>query len=204
MYLFGGNGHCKVIVDIIKKSNKSIIEGIYDDNPKFNMIFDIPVFKTASVNFFKGKELIISIGNNIIRKEISKRIQANYINAIHPNAIISNDVRIREGTVIMAGVILNASVTIGQHCIVNTGAVIDHDCTISDFVHISPNSSLAGNVIVEEGTQIGIGACVIQGIKIGKWATVGAGAVVIDDVPDFAVVVGNPGKIIKYNSIEND
>jgi acetyltransferase EpsM len=56
-------------------------------------------------------------------------------------------------------------------------------------------------VQVGEGTHIGIGACVVQGIKVGKWATIGAGAVIIKDVPDYAVVVGNPGRIIKYNSI---
>jgi acetyltransferase-like isoleucine patch superfamily enzyme len=50
---------------------------------------------------------------------------------------------------------------------------------------------------------VGIGAVVIPKISIGKWVTIGAGAVIIRDVPDFAVVVGNPGKIIKYNS-ENE
>jgi sugar O-acyltransferase (sialic acid O-acetyltransferase NeuD family) len=204
MYLFGGNGHCKVIIDIVKKSNEYPIEGIFDDNPKFNVIFDIPVFKTKALDFFVDKQLIISIGNNKIRKKISKKISAIYVKAIHPNAIVSYDVNINEGTVIMAGAILNASVNIGKHCIVNTGAVIDHDCIINDFVHISPNASLAGNVFVGEGTQIGIGASVIQGTKIGKWVTIGAGTVIIDDVPDFAVIVGNPGRVIKYNSIEND
>ena len=68
---------------------------------------------------------------------------------------------------------------------------------MEDFVHISPNAALAGSITVGEGTHIGIGASVIQGIKIGKWATIGAGAVIIRDVPDFATVVGNPGKIIK-------
>ena len=68
---------------------------------------------------------------------------------------------------------------------------------------MSPNVSLAGNVTIGEGSHIGIGSCVIQGIKIGKWATIGAGAVIIKDVPDYAVVVGNPGTIIKFNK-ENE
>jgi acetyltransferase EpsM len=61
-------------------------------------------------------------------------------------------------------------------------------------------AALAGNVTVGEGTQIGINATVKQGITIGKWAIIGAGAVIVKDVPDFAVVVGNPGRIIKYTS----
>ncbi|PIF60662.1 acetyltransferase [Flavobacterium sp. 11] len=204
MYLFGGSGHCKVIIDIIKKSNEYPIEGVFDDNPKFNVIFDVPVFKTKTLDFFIDKQLIISVGNNKIRKKISKKISALYVKAIHPNAIVSYDVDINEGTVIMAGAILNASVNIGKHCIINTGAVVDHDCILNDFVHISPNASLAGGVLVGEGSQIGIGATVIQGVKIGKWVTIGAGAVIIKDVPDYAIVVGNPGKIIKFNLQVNE
>jgi len=83
--------------------------------------------------------------------------------------------------------------------IINTNASVDHDCKIHDFAHISPQVGLAGGVEIGEGTHIGIGACIIQNITIGKWATIGAGTVVLKNVPDYAVVVGNPGKIIKYN-----
>jgi acetyltransferase-like isoleucine patch superfamily enzyme len=87
----------------------------------------------------------------------------------------------------------------GKHCIINTNASVDHDCKIGDFVHISPKVTLAGNVTVDEGSHIGIGSTVIQGRHIGKWVTIGAGAVIIEDVPDYAVVVGVPGNIIRYN-----
>ena len=99
---------------------------------------------------------------------------------------------ILNGTVVMAGVSINADTRIGFHCIINTNASID-------YVYISPNAALAGNVLVKEGAHIGIGASIIQGVKIGRWSTIGAGAVIIDDIPDFAVVVGNPGKVIKFN-----
>ena len=48
---------------------------------------------------------------------------------------------------------------------------------------------------------MGIGAVIIQGVKIGNWVTIGAGTIILNDVPDYAVIVGNPGKIIKYNSL---
>jgi sugar O-acyltransferase (sialic acid O-acetyltransferase NeuD family) len=204
MYLFGASGHCKVIIDIIQKSNLEVIENIIDDNPVKDKINNILIIKTPNDNFFEGKSLIISIGNNEIRKKISRRISANYLVAIHPNSILASNVSVAEGSVIMAGAIINADVVIGKHSIINSGAVIEHDCILGDFVHISPGVCLAGNVKVGEGTQIGIGAIIIQGVKIGKWAIVGAGAVIIRDVPDYAVVVGNPGKIIKYNSIVSE
>lgn len=204
MYLFGASGHCKVIIDIIQKSNLEVIENIIDDNPVEDKIDNITIIKTPNDDFFKGKSLIISIGNNEIRKKITSRISANYLVAIHPKSILASKVSIAEGSVIMAGAIINADVVIGKHSIINSGAVIEHDCILGDFVHISPNASLAGSVIVGEGSQIGIGAIIIQGVKIGKWATIGAGAVILKEVPDFAVVVGNPGKTIKYNSVINE
>jgi sugar O-acyltransferase (sialic acid O-acetyltransferase NeuD family) len=204
MYLFGASGHCKVIIDIIQKSNLEVIQNIIDDNPVKDKIDNITIIKTPNDDFFKGKSLIISIGNNEIRKKITSRISANYLVAIHPKSILASKVSIAEGSVIMAGVIINADVVIGKHSIINSGAVIEHDCILGDFVHISPNASLAGSVIVGEGSQIGIGAIIIQGVKIGKWATIGAGAVILKEVPDFAVVVGNPGKTIKYNSVINE
>jgi sugar O-acyltransferase (sialic acid O-acetyltransferase NeuD family) len=204
MYLFGASGHCKVIIDIIQKSNLEVIQNIIDDNPVKDKIDNITIIKTPNDDFFKGKSLIISIGNNEIRKKITSRISANYLVAIHPKSILASKVSIAEGSVIMAGAIINADVVIGKHSIINSGAVIEHDCILGDFVHISPNASLAGSVIVGEGSQIGIGAIIIQGVKIGKWATIGAGAVILKEVPDFAVVVGNPGKTIKYNSVINE
>ena len=202
MYLFGASGHCKVIIDIVQKSNLEVIENIIDDNPVRANINNIPIIITPSDGFFKGKSLIISIGNNEIRKRITSRISANYLVAVHPNSILASTVSVDEGTVIMAGAIINADVEIGKHSIINSGAVVEHDCRLNDFVHISPNATLAGNVSIGEGTHIGIGALVIPNIKIGKWCTIGAGTVVIRDVPDYAVVVGNPGRIIKYNNFE--
>lgn len=200
MHLFGGSGHCKVIIDIILESKEFVIESIVDHNPKFNFIFDIPVLDFNEMKNFEGKQFIVSIGGNKSRKKVVESIQATYLTAIHPKASISRFSGIAEGSVVMAGAIINADSQIGKHCIVNTGAIIEHDCGIDDFVHISPNACIAGNVKVGEGSHIGIGAKVIQGVTIGKWVVIGAGAVIIDDVPDYAVVVGIPGKIIKFNS----
>lgn len=200
--LYGASGHCKVIIDILR-SRAIKIKAILDDNSKTTSILDIKVEHSKNFDLNKEDNVILSIGNNKVRKKLSNLLKVNFTTAIHPNAIISEFSQIDEGTVIMAGAIINPNSKIGKHCIINTGSVIEHDCIIYDFSHISPNASLAGGVEVGEGSQIGIGAVVIQGIKIGKWTTIGAGAVIIQNVPDYAIVVGNPGKIIKYND-ENE
>lgn len=198
--LFGASGHGKVIIDILNCCSVSI-NAVIDDNPKAETILNIPITKTTNFDLDSIKNMIISIGNNKVRKLISEKLKVNYINAIHPSVIISKNASLGFGNVIMAGAIINPNANIGNHCIINTASIIEHDCQIENFAHISPGVSLAGNVSIGEGAHVGIGSCVIQGVKIGKWAIIGAGAVVLSDIPDFATAVGNPVRIIKYSNI---
>src|SRR5690606_29979344 len=201
VYLIGASGHAKVIIEILEKQGLHI-GGLQDANPAIKTLVGHEVHQELPTVFDANEdEVIISIGNNKTRKRLAESFEYSYISAIYPKANISNRATIGKGTVIMAGVTINADVEIGKHAIINTNASIDHDCIVGDYAHISPNAALAGDVKVGEGTHIGIGASVIQGISIGKWAVIGAGAVIIRDVPDFAVVVGNPGKLIKFNEI---
>ena len=190
--LFGASGHAKVIMDIIL-AQKDKIDCLYDDNPHFDNIHNVPVYK-ANKKHVQGP-LIISIGANRIRKTISERYPLEYAKAIHPKSIISPSVVIGNGTVVMQNALIQADSKIGNHCIINSGASIDHECVIEDFVHISPHATLCGNVHVGEGSWIGAGATVIPGIKIGRWCTIGAGSVVIRDIPDGVTAYGNPCKI---------
>lgn len=195
--LFGASGHGKVIFDILQAEGKNV--GVFfDDNPHCEFIGSLRVLSTKE-SPVSGR-LIISIGNNKIRRSISERFNAlEFDTAIHPDSIISPSAEIGKGTVVMAGAIIQAEAVIGKHCIINTGASIDHECQIGDFSHVSPHATLCGNVSIGEGTWIGAGAVVSPGIKIGKWAIVGAGAVVISDVADNTTVVGVPAKEISVS-----
>ncbi len=203
LVLYGAGGHCKVVIENLTSQGK-INFVVLDDNPSQLQLLGVNVNKPSEYDLLSIQQMVLCIGNNKIRKKVANQFPniAFYL-AIHQKTLISShEVTIGQGTVVMAGAIINPSVKIGEHCIINTGAVVEHDCKIGDYVHICPNVSLAGGVEVGEGTQVGIGTSVIQLIKIGKWATIGAGTVIIEDVPDYAVVVGNPGKIIKYNKHE--
>ena len=198
MILFGASGHCKSVIDIAESIGEKI-SIIYDDNPSVEAVCHIPVQKFLTDFRGTNETWVVSIGNNKNRKKVTEKLAKNFGLLIHRTATISSWSSIGDGTVVMAKSVINACTTIGEHCIINSGAVIEHDCKLGDFVHVSPNASLAGGVIVGEGTHIGIGASVLPEINIGKWTTIGAGAVVIKDVPDGAVIVGNPGRIIKTN-----
>lgn len=199
-YLFGCSGHAKVIIDILTLNNEEVLT-IFDDKPTFTDLLGISVLDYSKVDFIDPiNKLIIAVGDNFTRKLLSTRWKGGYNIAIHPKAIVASHVEVGDGTVVMANAIINPGASIGKHVIINSGALVEHDCRINNFSHISPMAALAGNVTVGEGTQVGINATVRQGITIGKWVIIGAGAVIVKDVPDFAVVVGNPGRIIKYTN----
>lgn len=198
--LFGASGHGKVVKEVIESEGNSVL-AFFDDNPRQDTLLYIPIFKADKLKEFFNKKFIISIGDNIIRKKISKEFNLNYIISKHKTSIISKTTYIDEGTVIMAGAVINSDAKIGKHCIINTNAIIEHDCIIENYVHISPNATITGNVEIGEGTHIGAGAVLIPNIKIGKWVVVGAGAIVLNEVPDYAVVVGNPARIVRFNKV---
>jgi sugar O-acyltransferase (sialic acid O-acetyltransferase NeuD family) len=196
IYLYGAGGHAKVILDILK-SNRIIVPAIFDDNPDIDTFMGIPVTHTDIQS-----PLIISIGNNVIRKKIAGQLHnvAFAPAALAMSVTVSDSATLDAGTVVMQGVIIQSSVTIGKHSIINTRASIDHDCIIEDYVHIAPGAILCGNVQIGEGSFIGAGTTIMQGIKIGKWSVIGAGSVVVRDIPDQVTAFGSPCKIIKQHN----
>ena len=197
--LFGASGHAKVIMEIIEAQGDAV-GVLYDDAPRFDSIHGHRV-ECASLAQPVGP-LIISIGSNAARCKVAERLaQVEFATAIHPSAIVSPLAMVGSGSVVMQGAIIQADTVIGRHCIINSGASVDHECAIADFVHISPPATLCGNVSVGVGSWIGAGATIIPGITIGRNCIIGAGAAVIRNIPDGAIAVGSPAKIIKYNSM---
>ena len=203
--IIGAGGHAKVIADIIEKSGDEVV-GFLDDNKEngatviknYKVIGDLNNRFAMAVTK-KDVEFIIAIGDNKKREEISHSPNLKFYTAIHPSAQIGLDVRIEEGTVVMANVCINSSARIGKHCIINTGAIIEHDNIIEDFVHISPNTSLGGTVKIGESTHVGIGSIVKNNITICKNCTIGAGAVVVKDILEEGTYIGVPAKRKEFN-----
>ncbi len=124
---------------------------------------------------------------------------------IEPGAIIRDEVIIKKNAVVMMGAILNIGAEVGEGTMIDMGAVLGGRAIVKDHCHIGAGAVLAGviepasatPVIIEDNVLVGANAVVIEGVHVGKNAVVAAGAVVIEDVPENAVVAGCPAKIIK-------
>ena len=196
MLLYGASGHARVVKDCVISSGGEV-NAIFDDNPDLIQLDKVKVVGYYDTAYEPKLPVIISIGDNLIRKKIASKVQHTFGKGIHKAATVSPSSDVGEGTVAMPGAIVNAGSTVGKHCILNSNSVVEHDCDLGDFVHISPNVTLCAEVSVGEGTHIGAGSIVIPGKNIGKWCVIGAGAVIIQDIPDYSMVVGVPGKIIR-------
>ena len=197
LLLYGASGHAKVVLSLTRALGLPV-PAIFDDDPVKTILHDIPVIGAYQPNSYPEIPILIAIGNNHIRQELSAKIQ-HLISPLvaHPSVIVDATARFGVGTVVLHGAIVQADAQVGQHVIINTGASVDHDCIIQDFAQIGPGAVLCGNVQVGEGTLIGAGAVVLPGVSVGAWATVGAGSVVTGDVPDGATVWGNPARKIE-------
>ena len=197
--IYGARGHAKVILEAANALDIPV-EVVIDDDSSISELFGITVQPPSSLD--QKTPIIIGIGDNKIRFELGQRLKEQTIASpiVHPMASHSNSCTLGNGTVVMTRAVINASAILGLHVIVNSGAIIEHDVHLSDYVHISPGATVTGGVKIGQGTHIGAGAVIIPNVTIGKWATIGAGTVVLKDVPDFATVVGVPGKIIKIKT----
>lgn len=198
--VYGAGGHAQVVIDVLR-SRGIRVRRQYNDNPANQHPATgnvLPGIRLAGSQILSRMDLpiVLAVGRNGERAELSGMLTGRFEQAIHPSALIAPTATIGEGSVILHGAIVQPNATIGRQVLINTGASVDHDCVVGDFAHISPRAALSGHVSVGEGTHIGVGAVVIPKVTIGRWCRVGAGTVVIRDLPDHVTAVGNPARVL--------
>ena len=200
IYVIGAGGHAKVVISTLQAAGHKVAAVFDDDKRKWGaVLLGIPVQgPLTQLKHLNHAKAVIGIGNNAIRRDVARRFEAlDWVTAVHPKAEVHTSVHLGPGTVVFAGAVVQPNSIIGAHSIVNSGATIDHDCRIGEYVHVAPGVHVAGDVQLAEGVFLGIGSAVTPGVRIASWTTVGAGGVVIRDLPAGVVAVGVPARDIK-------
>ena len=206
--LIGGGDQAHYTIDIIHKEGKYKIVGIIDAQEEigstkfgYKIIGRQDAIKEIAV-LYEIDGAVISIGDNWTRYYVASQVKKlvpdfKFFNAIHPSCIIGEHVKFGEGVVAMAGCIFNPRSTVGDHTFFATGAQVEHNCIIGNYASISAGSITGGYVELGEFAAITLGVTVFDRIKIGKNSVVGAGSLVVKDLPDNVLAYGNPAKIIR-------
>jgi sugar O-acyltransferase (sialic acid O-acetyltransferase NeuD family) len=204
--LFGASEHARVVADIARCAGCEVVAVVDDDRDK-SVLAGLPIVHDVAqaLRRHEAARWCVGIGDNQTRQQVVERLLAmqpnlTFINLTHPRAVIADDAQVAEGTVIMAGAVVNPGSRIGRHCIVNTGACIDHDNVLEDFSSVAPGVVTGGNVRIGRASAVCIGACVRHGVAIGSNTVVGAGAVVLRDLPPSCVAYGVPCQVVRQRS----
>lgn len=186
------------------KSTWNLIGFIDDDvNSWGNVINGYPVIggMDSLEKLSLDTYVVVAIANYEVKKRIVNKInnRFKFATIVHPRVWLNDYMTLGEGTIIYEGAIITTNIKVGNHVIISPKCGIGHDSIIKDYVSLLWNVNISGNDIIEEGVMMGSASTVIQGKRIGKGSTVGAGAVVIDNIDSYSTVVGVPAKVIKVD-----
>ncbi|HYJ79917.1 MAG TPA: acetyltransferase [Longimicrobiaceae bacterium] len=197
MLVVGAGGHGKSIVSVLLACGTPVA-GVLDDGPERQggQVQGVPVLgPVEDLDRYPGRQAVIGLGDNAQRRAVAERFPAvEWVRVIHPGVYLNPTASVGPGTVVFPGAIIGADAAIGAHVIVSGHTTIGHDTTLHDYVQVAPGVQVAGGVLVEEGAMLGIGSIVCPSLRIGAWATLGAGAVAVRDLPAGCVAFGMPAR----------
>ncbi len=204
--IFGAGGHAKSVISIIEAESKWQIHGLYVDHDHRNgedSILGYKIFNDeVQLREANVKHGIVAIGDNHIRAEIVHNITKrdfSLINTVHPAAIVMTNLTIGPGTMVHAQAVIGADCRVGSNVIISAMACVGHESYIGDYAHLTPGVLVGGGAIIGDYSFLGLGAVLLPNVTIGKNVKIGANSVVIKDLGDNVVAVGNPARVIKRN-----
>lgn len=210
VYLLGAsNPEAVRMIGSVQRANPGVEFAFLDNDPAKHdtLFYGVAVIGGVErVADLKGPDALfvnLITRDTVTRYETTRQIVAaggTLGNFLHPGVDLTMT-RMGVGSYLQEGVIIQAEVSLGDNSSISYGSLVGHEGRIGHSVFMAPGVAIAGCCEIADGAFIGTNATVLPRLRVGRWATVGAGAVVTKDVPDYAVVVGNPARIIKSNAI---
>lgn len=175
--------------------NEESKKGLYLNEDK--VIGDFDEIKNLGI---KDLYYVCGVGDPKLKKKLSDYadgINLKPATLIHPSVIMSDLVSIGEGSIICASNTITVNITIGKHVILNLDCTVGHDAIIGDYSTVLPSVNISGSTNIGKLVSMGTGSFLIQGVSIGDNSIIGAGAVVVKDIPENSTAIGIPAKVIK-------
>lgn len=197
LVVFGAGGHGKVVFDALVAGGHRVHAFVDDRVVPGRAWCGVPVLPLSDLP--PGPvQVALGVGGNAAREIVAARVEERghrLVTCIHPSAVVSAAAVVGRGAYVGALAVVNPAAVVGEGAIVNTAAVLEHDVLVGRFSHVCPRAVVGGGGVVGDGALLGTGAVVLPLGRVGHQSTVGAGAVVLREVPDRTVAVGVPARL---------
>lgn len=205
LFIVGAGGFGREVYAWIKQHpefNKSwALAGFLDDNldalQPFNNFASVEPLKNHQVS--NSNVYICALGLPLVKSKLLAPLieqKAEFISFIHPTAVIGERVKIGRGVVVCPGASISVDISIGDFSMIGPNTTIGHDGIIGAWCTLCAQCDVTGRVTIGDGVFLGSRVSIIPSKKVGSKSILGAGSVVISDVPEGVTVVGNPARIL--------
>ena len=205
LVIYGAGGLGSELLPMLIRSGKTVHGFIDDGKPSGTLVSGFPVLGGADWLLKNHVQIILAFGDPQLKRQVHKQITTisgvGLVESIaDPQSVILDPTQVKmdEGSILTAGVILTTRINIGKAVLINLNTTIGHDTVIGDFTSIMPGCNIAGHVRIGNGVLIGSGANILGGISVGDGAVVGSGAVVTRDVAPGKTMVGIPAREMNW------
>jgi acetyltransferase EpsM len=199
LVIYGGGGHGRSIIDVIRTLGVYEIAGIVDDElVPGSVVMGVQVLGGVNVlselrsrGIQSAINAVGGIGDITTRIRIFEELQKVGFECptiIHPSATVEASAQLSFGAQVLPHAYIGSQAQIGFGVIVNNGAIVSHDCVLEDYASLAPGAILAGEVRIGREAQVGMGVTINLQLTIGERAMIGNGAVVKHDVPAGTVI----------------
>ncbi len=203
LLLVGASGLAREVQAAVRAAGSHRVVGVLDDDAARHGsdLAGVPVLgDVLAAMDHPDAQLVLCVGHGSARRDIVERLAAvgvtprRYATVVHPAAQLADSCSAGVGSVILAGVVGTASVTVGQHVVVMPHVTLTHDVVVGNYATLAAGVSVGGSVVVGQEAYLGMNATVRQGLRVGYRATLGMGGVLVSDLPPEEVWGGVPAR----------
>lgn len=209
--IYGAGGLGREVLELAKQIESvekkwSEILFVADLRETFNEVKEVNGKKVidfeVAMQRFKSDEIqfVVAVGEPAVRRLLFEKIKTRgYFcsTLIHPDVHIPETTELAEGVVVQTQAVISCNVKIGENTFIQNTATVGHDTIIGKHDVISANTAIAGHCMIGDQVYIALNVPVKEETRIGDNSIIGMGAVVLRDIPENVIAMGNPARPIK-------